>query len=54
MQLLYKELRVPLDAMILGLENLKIESLKQIEADYSEAITPYFDHLISQMKSFKK
>ncbi|NJM69859.1 MAG: phycobilisome protein [Scytonema sp. RU_4_4] len=54
MNLLYQELRVPLDAMVIGLENIKIASLKRIDSDQQAALAPYFDHLITQLKSFTK
>ncbi|MBF2018671.1 MAG: phycobilisome protein [Hydrococcus sp. C42_A2020_068] len=53
MQLLYQELRVPLEAMVLGLENLKCFSLKQFQGEELENIAPYFDHLIEKMKQFQ-
>lgn len=52
MQLLYQELRVPLDAMVLGLESLKIFSLQKVQPEDTDTVTPHFDHLISKMKSF--
>ena len=52
MRLLYEELRVPLPAMICGLENLKIYSLQLFTHPEQELITPYFDHLINQLKQF--
>ena len=52
MQLLYQELRVPLEAMVLGLENLKTFSLKQFDVKEQDTIAPYFDHLIAQLKHF--
>ncbi|NMG06517.1 phycobilisome protein [Brasilonema sp. UFV-L1] len=54
MKELYKELQVPLDAMVVGLENIKIASLKRIDSDQQAACAPYFDHLITQLKSFTK
>ncbi|MBW4636322.1 MAG: phycobilisome protein [Iphinoe sp. HA4291-MV1] len=54
MNLLYQELQVPLDAMVVGLENIKIASLKQINFNQQAALAPYFDHLITQLKSFTK
>ena len=53
MRKLYQELRVPLDAMVVGLENIKIASLKRIDSEEQAALAPYFDHLITQLKSFK-
>jgi allophycocyanin-B len=52
MRLLYQELRVPLKAMVSGLENLKASALKQFDFKEQEKIAPYFDHLIAQMKKF--
>ncbi len=52
MQLLYQELQVPLDAMSVGLEGIKTASLKRIDADRHTIVSPYFDHLIAQLKSF--
>ncbi len=53
MQLLYQELQVPLDAMVVGLEGIKTASLKQVESNQSETLAPYFDHLIEQLKQFR-
>lgn len=53
MQLLYQELRVPLEAMILGLESMKVASLKRVEPSQQEIFAPYFDHLITQLKRFR-
>jgi hypothetical protein len=52
MQLLYQELQVPLDAMVVGLEGIKAASLRRVEATQQEKLAPYFDHLITQMKQF--
>ncbi len=52
MQLLYQELRVPLEAMVLGLENLKTFSLKQFDVKEQDTIAPYLDHLVAQLKHF--
>jgi hypothetical protein len=46
-------LQVPLDAMVVGLENIKIASLKRIDSEQQPALAPYFEHLITQLKSFK-
>ncbi|MBE9115641.1 phycobilisome protein [Lusitaniella coriacea LEGE 07157] len=51
MELLYQELRVPLKAMILGLENLKTASLKHITP--KAEIAPYFDSLIRELRQFQ-
>ena len=52
MEELYQELQVPLDAMILGLENLKIYALKQFADVEAANLSPYFDRLINQMEQF--
>ncbi|MEH1814267.1 MAG: phycobilisome protein [Nostoc sp.] len=52
MNLLYQELQVPLDAMILGLKSIKAASLKRCQGDRQQ-IAPYFDHLISQLATFQ-
>lgn len=54
MKLLYQELRVPLDAMVLGLEGIKASSLKRLEPNQQETLAPYFDHLITQLKRFNE
>lgn len=54
MQLLYQELQVPLDAMVVGLEGIKAASLKRVESAQSEILSPYFDHLIEQLKQFRQ
>ncbi|PAX49086.1 phycobilisome protein [Brunnivagina elsteri] len=53
MKLLYEELQVPLEAMIVRLEGIKTASLKRCEASQKNAIAPYFDHLITKMSAFK-
>lgn len=52
MQLLYRELQVPLDAMVLGLEGLKEASLRHTNAD-TVMVEPYFDHLIRELQRFQ-
>ena len=52
MEQLYQELEVPLDAMVLGLEQLKVFSLKEFEPDQQDNLEPYFDRLIDSMKGF--
>ena len=54
MELLYQELKVPLPAMIVGLENLKNYSLTEFSTAEKAEVTVYFDHLIKQMKTFTK
>lgn len=52
MEELYQELQVPLDAMVLGLKNLKIYALKQFADVEAANLSPYFDRLINQMEQF--
>lgn len=56
MRLLYQEMRVPLDAMILGLECLKAESLARlaVESVKLDFIAQCFDHLIMALRGFKQ
>jgi hypothetical protein len=49
MNLLYQEMKVPLPAMVTGLEALKQESLARLP-EQGEAVAVYFDHLIGQMR----
>ncbi|WP_334942576.1 phycobilisome protein [Nostoc sp.] len=53
MNLLYQELQIPLDAMVLGLKSIKAASLKRCQANQQETLAPYFDHLISQLATFQ-
>jgi hypothetical protein len=53
MKLLYRELKVPLDAMIFGLEAIESASLKRVEAKQQELLTPYFEHSIVQLNQFR-
>jgi Phycobilisome protein len=52
MELLYRELQVPLDAMAVGLEGMKTASLQQIDPSQHTIVEPYFDRLIDRLKSF--
>jgi hypothetical protein len=52
MQLLYQELNVPLDAMLVGLKALKATSLQQFPDLDRPMIAPYFDHLIACLSQF--
>ncbi len=54
MDLLYQELQVPLDAMVLGLQELKVAGLSRIEANDRANLAPYFDRLITKLQSFQK
>jgi hypothetical protein len=53
MQRLYQELQVPLSAMVVGLESIKQASLKRIDPTLQPSLTPYFDHLITQLQQFQ-
>ena len=53
LQLLYQELNVPLEAMLVGLKGLKTASLKRIDSAAHSMISPYFDHLIDQLQQFE-
>ncbi|MGK7901320.1 MAG: phycobilisome protein [Hormoscilla sp.] len=53
MELLYQELRVPLDAMVVGLESVKAASIARVTPGEGDAIGPYFDHLINQLRQFQ-
>ncbi|QYO68420.1 S46 family peptidase [Leptolyngbya sp. 7M] len=53
MRLLYQELQVPLDAMVVGLEGIKTASLNRVELGQPDALAPYFDHLIVQLSQFR-
>ena len=52
LRILYQELQVPIGAMTVGLEGLKAASLRRIEPSQHAIVSPYFDHLITQLKSF--
>ena len=52
MEQLYQELQVPLDAMVLGLENLKSYSLQEFTVDKRDDLGFYFEELIKQLKQF--
>jgi hypothetical protein len=53
MNLLYEELHVPLDAMVVGLEGIKTASLKRLIPDQQELLATYFDQLIDRLKQFQ-
>ncbi|WP_055077721.1 phycobilisome protein [Pseudanabaena sp. 'Roaring Creek'] len=53
MQELYRELQVPIDAMILGLASIKIASLKRLAPEHQHEVAPYFDCLIEELKLFE-
>ena len=53
MEELYRELNVPLEAMVLGLEQLKVFSLEAFATSQRCEPEPYFDRLIESMKQFR-
>lgn len=53
MRQLYAQVQVPLDAMIFAVQAMKTASLQRLESDQQTAISPYFDHLISELDRFK-
>ena len=56
MNLLYQELRVPLKAMVSGLEALKSAStaqLEQLEINKGAYFAPYFDRLTAALRAFQ-
>jgi Phycobilisome protein len=53
MDLLYQELQVPLDAMVLGLQELKVAGLSRIEPNDRANLAPYFDRLITKLQGFQ-
>ncbi|WP_339382792.1 phycobilisome protein [Microcoleus asticus] len=54
MELLYQELRVPVSAMLCGLEQLKTVSLQQFNFEDRDLLSLYFDHLITGLKQFNQ
>ncbi|MEM9568990.1 MAG: phycobilisome protein [Cyanobacteria bacterium P01_E01_bin.34] len=54
MQLLYQELQVPLDAMVMGIEQLKAASLNRFPEREPALLEPYFDHLGSALDRFRR
>jgi hypothetical protein len=54
MELLYQELRVPLSAMLCGLEELKTVSLQQFNFEDRDLLSLSFDHLITELKKFSQ
>jgi Phycobilisome protein len=53
MEALYREMLVPLDAMVTGLKSLKVASLARVEDEGTRAIVgPYFDQLILHLEHF--
>jgi Phycobilisome protein len=54
MDLLYQELQVPLAAMVLGLQELKVAGLARIEPHHHANLAPYFDRLITKLQGFQQ
>lgn len=54
MRELYQELQVPLDAMVMGLEEIKTASLNRVESSKRSQLSPYFDHLITRLRQFQE
>ncbi|MEG4340336.1 phycobilisome protein [Microcoleus sp. D3_18_C2] len=54
MELLYQELRVPVSAMLCGLEQLKKVSLQHFNSEDRDLLSLSFDHLISGLKTFSQ
>jgi allophycocyanin-B len=52
MELLYHELRVPMAAMVCGVEQLKTVSLQQFSCEEQDLLAINFDRLISALKQF--
>ena len=52
MEQLYQEMQVPLDAMILGLEQLKVFALKHFPTQQQPELAPYFERLTESMRQF--
>lgn len=53
MQLLYQELKVPLPAMLVGLESLKTFGLEEFNPEQQIELSSYFNHLIEAMRRFQ-
>ncbi|MDJ1168383.1 phycobilisome protein [Roseofilum sp. BLCC_M154] len=53
MDLLYQELAVPLDAMVVGLEAMKTIGIEECGGNKKGELLPYFDHLIDRLKGFE-
>jgi hypothetical protein len=54
MELLYQELRVPVPAMLCGLEQLKTVSLQQFSSQEQDLLAVNFDSLITALKKFSQ
>jgi hypothetical protein len=49
MQQLYTTLNVPLEAMVYGLQGLKVASLQRLDPALADSLSPYFDHLTERV-----
>jgi Phycobilisome protein len=52
LNLLYRELQVPLAAMVVGLEGIKTAALLRIAPAQQASVTVYFDQLIQELQQF--
>ncbi len=53
MNLLYQELQVPLDAMVVGLQGIKSAALRRLDEDQQQLFGVYFDRLIQALSQFQ-
>lgn len=53
MQVLYQELQVPLNAMVVGLEGIKTAGLNRVSPEQEAELIPYFDRLITELSQFQ-
>jgi hypothetical protein len=53
MNLLYQELQVPLDAMVVGLQGIKSAALRRMDEEQQQLLEVYFDRLIQELSQFK-
>ncbi|AFY37061.1 Phycocyanin [[Leptolyngbya] sp. PCC 7376] len=54
MEQLYQELKVPLPAMLCGIQGLKTVSLSYVEKDVDIKFAQSFDHLLTQLQQFSR
>jgi Phycobilisome protein len=53
MNLLYQELQVPLDAMVVGLQGIKSAALRRMDKEQQQLLGVYFDQLIQALSQFQ-
>jgi hypothetical protein len=53
MNLLYQELQVPLDAMVVGLQGIKAAAMRRMNEQQQELLVVYFDRLIQELSLFQ-